>query len=327
MALHTELPIYRTGVQLLALAVKVQEQMPRGVKRSLGDKIAQHCVEMLDLMALVYFGPPPTGFAGPLKGAPPLARQSRLHGGRLTARPATVLHSARRCTTAAGIGVPIDSAASKAASRPLRLFHAGPASMAALAGSRKARRLPLRGVTGTPTRQGCRPDWRRGGSHSLTDPSEANLAHLFTAREERIVQRARVLLERPLRDPSLPAFDRLDVVRDYLRARFAGLDHEQAHALYLNSQHVLIAAEVVSIGTLAQCPVYPREVARRALHHNAGAVILAHNHPSGCATPSAADQQLTRALQTALLCIDVRLLDHVVVSGNALESAAGKGLL
>lgn len=153
------------------------------------------------------------------------------------------------------------------------------------------------------------------------------MAHVFTAREERIVQRARALLERPLREPTLPAFDRLDAVRDYLRLRFAGLDHEQAHALYLNAQHVLIAAEVVSIGTLSQCPVYPREVARRALFHNAAAVVLAHNHPSGLATPSPADQHLSAALTGALRFIDVRLLDHVVVSGNVLCSAAERGLL
>jgi len=106
-------------------------------------------------------------------------------------------------------------------------------------------------------------------------------------------------------------------VRDYLRLTLAGRPHEVFMALWLDAQNCLLAAEELFHGTLTQTSVYPREVVKRALAHNAAAVILAHNHPSGVAEPSTADEALTAALKEALALVDVRLLDHFIVAGMA----------
>lgn len=106
-------------------------------------------------------------------------------------------------------------------------------------------------------------------------------------------------------------------VRDYLRLTLAALPHEVFFALWLDAQNRLVAGETLFRGTLTQTSVYPREVVKRALAHNAAAVILAHNHPSGLAEPSAADLALTQALKEALNLVDVRLLDHFIVAGTA----------
>ena len=119
-----------------------------------------------------------------------------------------------------------------------------------------------------------------------------------------------------------------DTVRDYLRLHLAGLRHEVFFALWLDAQNRLIAAEELFRGTLTQASVYPREVVKNALAHNAAAVVLAHNHPSGVAEPSAADGHLTRELKQALALIDVRVLDHFIVAGTASPlSFAERGLL
>jgi DNA repair protein RadC len=117
-------------------------------------------------------------------------------------------------------------------------------------------------------------------------------------------------------------------VRDWLRLRLAALPHETFWALWLDAQNRLLAAEELFRGSLTQTSVYPREVVKRALACNAAAVILAHNHPSGVAEPSHADEALTRALREALALVDVRLLDHFVVAGAAAPlSFAERGLL
>ncbi|MBK1680117.1 RadC family protein [Rhodocyclus tenuis] len=117
-------------------------------------------------------------------------------------------------------------------------------------------------------------------------------------------------------------------VRDYLRLRLAGLQHEVFFALWVDAQNRLISAEELFRGTLTQTSVYPREVVKIALAHNAAAVILAHNHPSGVAEPSRADEALTHELKQALALIDVRVLDHFIVAGTALPlSFAERGLL
>jgi len=118
-----------------------------------------------------------------------------------------------------------------------------------------------------------------------------------------------------------------DVVRDYLRLTFASLEHEVFAGLFLDSQHRLIAAEMLFRGTLAQTSVYPREVVKCALALNAAAVIFAHNHPSGIAEPSRADELLTQSLKSALALVDVRTLDHFVVAGGQVVSFAERGLL
>lgn len=102
---------------------------------------------------------------------------------------------------------------------------------------------------------------------------------------------------------------------------------EVCYALFLDNRLRLIASEVVSRGTLAQATVYPREVVRAALRHHAAMVVLAHNHPSGVAEPSAADRQLTRHLAQALALVDIRLVDHVLVAGGHTVSFAQHGLM
>jgi DNA repair protein RadC len=119
-----------------------------------------------------------------------------------------------------------------------------------------------------------------------------------------------------------------EAVRDWLRLSLAPLQHEVFIALWLDAQNRLIADEELFRGTLTQTSVYPREVVKRALARNAAAVILAHNHPSGVAEPSAADEMLTRNLKQALALVDVRVLDHFIVAGNAEPlSFAERGLL
>ena len=116
-------------------------------------------------------------------------------------------------------------------------------------------------------------------------------------------------------------------VRSYLRLTLAPLAYEVFVCLFLDTRNRMIATEELFRGTLNQTAVYPREVARRALAHNAASVIVAHNHPSGCCAPSQSDMQMTRMLGRALELIDVRLLDHFVVAGTHVHSFAEHGQL
>jgi DNA repair protein RadC len=117
-------------------------------------------------------------------------------------------------------------------------------------------------------------------------------------------------------------------VRDWLRLRLATRPSEVFMALWLDAQNRLLRAEELFAGTLTQTSVYPREVVKAALACNAAAVILAHNHPSGVAEPSRADEMLTRSLKEALALVDVKVLDHFIVAGNAPPlSFAERGLL
>jgi len=124
-----------------------------------------------------------------------------------------------------------------------------------------------------------------------------------------------------------PAFDAPERVREYLRLQLGAREHEVFAVLFLDAQHRLIRFDEMFRGTLAQTSVYPREVVRRALDLNAAAVILAHNHPSGAAEPSRADEFLTQALKSALQLVDVRVLDHMVVGRTQVVSFAERGLL
>lgn len=124
-----------------------------------------------------------------------------------------------------------------------------------------------------------------------------------------------------------PVFDAPTAVSDFLKLHFAGQPYESFVVLYLDAQHRLIAVEDLFRGTLAQTSVYPREIARRALHHNAAAVIVAHNHPSGVAEPSDADEALTKALKASLALLDVGVLDHLVIAGSRATSFAQRGLM
>ena len=116
-------------------------------------------------------------------------------------------------------------------------------------------------------------------------------------------------------------------VRDYLVLRLGGLSREVFMVLFLDAQNRLNATEEMFSGTLTQTSVYPREVVKRAMHHNAASVIFAHNHPSGVAQQSRADELLTQQLKQALNLVDVRVLDHFIVAGNQTLSFAERGLL
>jgi len=116
-------------------------------------------------------------------------------------------------------------------------------------------------------------------------------------------------------------------VRDYLRLSLGGRPYEVFVGMFLDSQNRVLAAEELFRGTLAQTSVYPREVVKAALARNAAAMIFAHNHPSGVAEPSRADELLTQALKQALALVDIRTLDHFVVAGSRLTSFAERGLL
>lgn len=124
-----------------------------------------------------------------------------------------------------------------------------------------------------------------------------------------------------------PKLESPKAVQDYLRLSIANLEHEVFVIVFLSAQHRVIAIEELFRGSLTQTSVYPREVVKRALAHNAGAVILAHNHPSGEANPSAADRSLTKALAAALALVDVRVLDHVIVAPTETKSFAEEGLM
>jgi DNA repair protein RadC len=137
------------------------------------------------------------------------------------------------------------------------------------------------------------------------------------------------LARRSMREPlqSRPVLTSPSAVRDYLRLSLASRDHEVFMCIWLDAQHKVIAAEEPFRGTLTQTSVYPREIVKAALRLNAAAVIFAHNHPSGVAEPSRADELLTRDLAHALALVEVKVLDHFVVAGAHTVSFAERGLL
>jgi DNA repair protein RadC len=116
-------------------------------------------------------------------------------------------------------------------------------------------------------------------------------------------------------------------VRDYLVLKLGSLTKEVFLVLFLDTQNRLVATEEMFSGSLKETSVYPREVLKRALHHNAASVIFAHNHPSGIAQQSSADEQITKQLKQALDLVDVRVLDHFIVAGNQTLSFSERGLL
>lgn len=147
----------------------------------------------------------------------------------------------------------------------------------------------------------------------------------MTPYEEKTIAKALQILERearygtPIESPA--------AVKDYLRLRLGPLDHEVFAVVFLDSQHKVIEFDVMFRGTLTQTSVYPREIVKECLRHNAAAVILSHNHPSGSVEPSRADEFITSTLKTALALVDVRVLDHVIVSAAGTCSFAERGLL
>ncbi|KFJ11396.1 DNA repair RadC family protein [Delftia acidovorans] len=140
-----------------------------------------------------------------------------------------------------------------------------------------------------------------------------------------VLELARRAMAEQLRER--PALASPEAVARYLQLHLAARQHEVFAVLFLDGQHRLIALEEMFRGTLTRTSVYPREVVLRALNHHAGAVILAHNHPSGQVQASAADKAVTQSLQAALGLVDIQVLDHVIVAPGASLSMASEGLM
>jgi DNA repair protein RadC len=143
--------------------------------------------------------------------------------------------------------------------------------------------------------------------------------------ETELISTAKAALKSRL--PEGPVMNSPQVVRDFLTLELATLEAECFYVLFLNSQHQMLKMDAVFNGTIDGASVYPREIVRRVISSNAAAVILAHNHPSGIAEPSQADRRITERIQQALALIDVRVLDHIVVSVGGTVSFAERGLL
>ncbi|CAB5686128.1 DNA repair protein RadC [Delftia tsuruhatensis] len=171
----------------------------------------------------------------------------------------------------------------------------------------------------------------QGGLSGLLQAGYADLCHIKglgpAKRAEllAVLELARRAMAQQLRER--PALTSPQAVASYVQMHLAARPHEVFAVLFLDGQHRLIALEEMFRGTLTRTSVYPREVALRALHHHAGAVILAHNHPSGRVEPSAADRAITQSLQAALNLIDIQVLDHLIVAPGAALSMAEQGLL
>ena len=124
-----------------------------------------------------------------------------------------------------------------------------------------------------------------------------------------------------------PVFDSPGAVKNYVGLQLGNRPQEVFAVMFLDTRHRLVQWEEMFRGTLTQTSVYPREIVRRAMALNAGAVVLAHNHPSGVAEPSRADEFLTQSLQAALKLVDVRVLDHLIVGQGQVVSMSERGLL
>lgn len=142
-------------------------------------------------------------------------------------------------------------------------------------------------------------------------------------KEDALIARAAAILQK--RMVGGEALSSPESATEFLRMRLANLDREVFLVVFLDSRHRAIAAEAVFMGTIDGSEVHPRVVARLALQHNAAAVICAHNHPSGNPEPSAADRAVTARLKQALALLDIRLLDHFVVTATACTSLASRG--
>jgi len=143
--------------------------------------------------------------------------------------------------------------------------------------------------------------------------------------QDQTIRRALKILSARMRNAD--ALSSPGAVRDYLRLLLTGKEHEVFVCVFLDAQNRVIACDELFRGTLTQTSVYPREVVKTSLSHNAAAVILCHNHPSGVSEPSSADRALTRTLTEALALVDVRVLDHFIVCSAGGMSFAERGLM
>ncbi len=160
------------------------------------------------------------------------------------------------------------------------------------------------------------PVYNRGNTSNLLD----NIS------EGEVIAKAMSIIACRLRKPG-EAMSSPQSVKEYLTIKIAELEHEVFFTLWLDGQHRVIQFGSMFRGTLNQTSVYPREVVKEALRLNAGAVIFAHNHPSGMPEPSRADEMLTKTLKDALALVDVKVLDHIIVGGMDTVSFAERGLI
>lgn len=144
--------------------------------------------------------------------------------------------------------------------------------------------------------------------------------------EDSIIEMALRVLEDRLKRTTFE-FTSPDAVKQYVRLHLQGKEREYFGVLLLNNQNQLLVFEIIHSGTFNVVNIYPREVARLALLHNAAAVIFVHNHPSGSTEASRADIQMTAKLRSALALFDIRTLDHLIVAGNVVVSMAEEGLI
>lgn len=151
-------------------------------------------------------------------------------------------------------------------------------------------------------------------------------ADLATQADDALIAAALRVMEQRARYNET-AFTGPDDCKAYMQLRIGDREHEVFVVAFLDCQMRLLACEEMFRGTLTQTSVYPREVVKRALQLNAGSVVFAHNHPSGTAEPSRADEYLTQTLKSALALIDVRVLDHLVVAAGSVMSFAERGLI
>lgn len=172
---------------------------------------------------------------------------------------------------------------------------------------------------------------RFGGLRKLLSTASSQLAAERGIGKARLaVLKALPELARRYYEQSLPAGQQIRSPADteaFLMARLRDLPHEMFCCLYLDNRHRIISFEELFRGTIDGTSVYPREVVKQALEANAAAVILAHNHPSGVAEPSQADERITRRLKAALELVDIRLLDHLVIGDGTSASLASRGML
>jgi DNA repair protein RadC len=170
-----------------------------------------------------------------------------------------------------------------------------------------------------------------GGIRGLLDADEERLRNCHGIGIAKYVQlqAALELAERYLLATIERGEGLLDPVstRRFLKSKLRRYDREVFACLFLDNQHRVIAYEELFFGTIDGASVHPREVVKRVLRHNAAAVIFAHNHPSGVAEPSQADQRITDRLKSALLLVDVRVLDHMIVGDSEVMSFAESGLI
>ena len=145
------------------------------------------------------------------------------------------------------------------------------------------------------------------------------------AQAEEVLQAAQALLLGRVRGREVMSSP--GVVRDFLRVRLGALEHEVFAVVHLDAQNRVLEYVEMFRGTVTQTSVYPREIVKEAIARNSAAVLLVHNHPSGVAQPSRADEALTTTLKAALALVDVRVLDHLIVAGPEILSFAERGLL